>query len=132
MPRFLAFPDAEAAVGTALRAAGIAGGRVHSSLPSNPVKPFLIVKRLPIGRPAIAQVLDAPYIQYEAWGNTKSEAHDLAQAARVAIHELQGTTSYGAFITGVEDELGPGWLPDPVTDTDRYIGAVRLYDRPAA
>jgi hypothetical protein len=133
MSEYDVFPDAEAIAGWAMRTAGVTGGRVYSSIPNSPAFPLTILKRIG-GQPAERHRLDAPRLQVEVWGTKKSEALDGAQLARSVIHSLEGqsvTTGAGApvnaFITGVTDDLGLFWSPDPPTDRDRYIFGVRLY-----
>lgn len=122
------FPDIEAMAGKILRDAGVAAGRVYSSVPSNPTWPLVTFSRLG-GIPAVERRLDRARIQIESWGTNKSEARLLAEAARKAIHSAEGTAvpSFAGFITGVEDELGLTFLPDPPTGRDRYIFAVAIY-----
>lgn len=134
MTRYHVFPDAEAIATHVIREADIEGvNGVYTSLPNNPDYAVVIAKSLP-SRPAERHRLARARIQVEAWGNSKSEAHDIAQEARVALHEAEGQTfdvddgaPVDAFITGVDDVLAPGWMPDPVTNKDRYIFIVHLY-----
>lgn len=122
------FPDIEAMAGKVLRDAGVSGGRVYSSIPNNPTWPIVTYSRLG-GIPPIERKLDRARIQIESWGNNRAEARDGAEAARKAIHQAEGTAvpSFAGFITGVEDELGLIFLPDPPTGRDRYIFAVAVY-----
>lgn len=133
MTDFQVFPDAEAAVGTAIRAANIPGigGRVYSSVPKSPTFPLIVVRRIG-GRPTVRQSLDTAHIQIDVWGRNKGEAHDAAQLARVALHRAEGTVQRDAFITAVEDSLGLSWQPDPDTDRDRYILGAYVSTRPSA
>jgi len=129
MPRYQEFPDAEAVTSVALRAAGLAvAQRVYSGIPKVPTYPLLVVQRLG-GVPAERHHLDRARIQVDAWANSKDEAHDAAAEARVALHELEGTsvTSPDAYITAVVDSLGLSWAPDPITDRDRYLFAVEIF-----
>jgi hypothetical protein len=122
------FPDIEGMAGKVMRDAGVASGRVYSSLPTSPVWPLVTFSRLG-GIPAVERRLDRARIQVETWGNNKGEARSLAEAARLALHKAQGTAvpSFAGFITGVEDELGLIFLPDPPTGKDRYVFAVGIY-----
>lgn len=126
-----ALPDSEALASSVLRTQ--LSARVYSSIPSNPTFPLMTVKRIG-GIPADRVRLDRARLQIDVWGNSKSEARDLADAARVVLHAMENKTyrvSAGAVVdavvTGVEDELGLSWQPDPVTDKDRYILGVALY-----
>lgn len=133
MAKVDAFPDAEALVSYELRTQIPAN--VYSSLPRTTTLPLplLIIKRIG-GTPPVRERLDRASIQVDSWGTTKSEARDLADAARVKLHAMEGkvmTTGAGypvnGVITGVTDVLGLVWVPDPPTDHDRYIFSVNVY-----
>lgn len=132
MPTVDLFPDAEAIASTIMRA-GVSGARVYSSIPSkDPEYPLAIVQRTG-GSPATPRRLDAADLQIDVWGTSKSEARLLAAQLRKALKEAEGTlvtlsTGATAFVTGMEDILGPTWLPDPVNPPrDRYTFTVRLF-----
>lgn len=123
-------PDAEAIAFEVLDGEGLSA---HGRIPDSPTWPLLTVQRLG-GIPAERHWLDTARIQVSAWGGddrdtARAEARDLADAARAALHGAEGTAvaSAGAFVTGVEDDLGLAYLPDPQTGRDRYVFAVRLY-----
>lgn len=126
-----ALPDVEAIVAYELRTT--LSARVYSSIPRDPVWPLITVKRIG-GLPRDRARLDGPSLQIEVWGNSKAEARDLADAARVKLHAMEPkvcTTGAGypvnATITGVADTLGLTWLPDPVTNRDRYLFGVTVF-----
>lgn len=130
---YAALPDAEAVVGWWLRSKSIASGRVYSSVPTTPTYPLVVVQRIG-GQPAVRQKLDKARIQLAVWGNSKSEARDLADAARLALLDLEGKSvliangaPVDAFVTAVDDDLGLFWIPDPVTDKDRYMFGVAVF-----
>jgi hypothetical protein len=92
------------------------------------------------GTPAEKHAIDAPRIQIEAWGASKSEGTetsksdvlDYARDAWRTILELEGETvelsnGEAVFIAGVMPEMGLQWLPDPPTGRPRYIGSFRIY-----
>lgn len=127
------FPDAEAFVGWAIRDAGIPGlNGVYSSIPKSPPANYAVIRRIG-GVPNERHRLDQPNLQIDVWAVDKATGHDLAQAARVAVHELEGGT-YGVFdscpvaivVTAVTDSLGLSFIPDPTTHKDRYIFGLRL------
>lgn len=122
------FPDAEAVVTTRLRAELTVP--VFTELPHDAEATVVTVRRIG-GLPAVRQRLDAAEIQVDVWGITKAEAHDVAQAARVALMETGNTVvSYdggSAAVTGVDDSSGMAWLPDPTSKRERYTFTVRLY-----
>jgi hypothetical protein len=131
--RFLTMPDAEQIAGDWLRGYGLAcEDRVYSSLPAKKEFSLLTVKRI-YGTPAVKQVLDSAVLDAQAWGNSKTEAHNLAQEARVALLEMEGQEIDGAIVTAVVDEPGQGirYVEDPPTGKDRYVFAVRVFSHVA-
>lgn len=124
------FPDAEAMVITTLKDAGICSGRIYSSRPRTVVLPLIVVQRLG-GVPSDRRYADNPSIQCDVWGNNKSEARSIAQAARTAIHQAEGDLfeEFAGYILAVEDWTGLTFLPDPISKEDRYIFAVQLTTR---
>lgn len=124
MTLFETFPDCEAVVAHAIRGAAIAGvGGVYSSVPRDPPDNYVVVTRLG-GVPAERHHLDEARIQIDAWATSSTLAHDIAQAARVAVMELEGRTvshPVAAFIAAVDDAGGLTFLPDPTSGKDRYL-----------
>lgn len=137
-PLFLALPDVEAAVGKLLRDAGVASGRVYSSIPRTPTYPLLVVQRVG-GVPAEKHKLDSASIQIDAWARLpseasgvggKAEARDLAELARRTLYtngEGAYVTAFDCQITAIEDELGFRFLPDSESKRDRYLFSVRVF-----
>lgn len=127
------FPDIEAVVSGWLRDGNISGigTRWYSSIPGTPTYPLGRIQRVG-GLPAVRQYLDAANIQVEVWGESKSEARDIAAAARVRLLRLTGqsvTDPVIAFVSAVEDALGLSWRPDPETGKDRYLFSVIVFAR---
>lgn len=131
MSDFETFPDAEALVATELRDAAISAGGVFSSIPKAPTFPLITVKRIG-GLPLERHAFDRARIQIDVWGTTKSEAFDIATAARLVCHRMETQAFTGAFVAGVVDDLGLTWQPDPLTSRDRYIFGVAVILRFAA
>jgi hypothetical protein len=133
MPGVLDLPNVEAAVNIGLQAAGL---RAYSSLPKTPTFPSIVTYRAG-GRPAEKHALDAPRIQFEAWGDTSTSKTALWNYAREAWREaleLEGETvelsdGEAVFISAVEPEIGLQWLPDPPTGRPRYIASFRVTAR---
>lgn len=141
MVRFNTLPNLEAVASVALRSASIDGLQgVHSSVPSSPAYPLIIVQRLG-GQPAVRQYLDQARIQVDVWGGargdgpgapTKSDILDIAQEARTTLLELEGATindPVSVFVSAVEDASGLSWLPDPASGRDRYVFSMWIYGR---
>lgn len=126
------FPDAEALISKVIR--DELGARVYSSIPNNPTYPLITVRRIG-GIPSQRVRLDNADLQFDVWGNTKSEARLLAAQARQAAFLAEGT-SYdtddgypaSAVVTGLQDILGLTWLPDPlVPKLNRYTFGLRIF-----
>lgn len=103
--------------------------RIHTELPAKPVYPLGLLSRIPGSAPVVRKHLDVARIQGEGWGNTKVEARLTAAMLQAALHELPGLRDLGT-VTAVEDSLGLGWLPDPVTEKPRYVFEVLVYAHP--
>lgn len=131
-PLFLPMPDVEASAARLLREAqfNAVPVRAYSSLPNTPTYPLCVVQRFG-GRRSEKHKLDAPRIQIDVWGTSKSEARDLAELAERTLLEAGETHRFVSEdecqITSVEEELGPTFQPDPVSKRDRYVLTVRIY-----
>lgn len=128
MVAYSRFPDVEAMVGSALRAANVCGGRCYSSIPRDPTWPLAVSQRLG-GTPADSRRLDQASIQVDIYGETKSQARLEADKARLALHNVEGDLFYTqmGYITAVVDSSGLTFLPDPLTNRDRYTFTVLVY-----
>ena len=84
------------------------------------------------GVPSLAIRVDNPRIDVDVFADTKESAHDLAQQARAAVHEMPSGdfTDAGAVVANVTDELGLAYIPDPDTRAPRYVFALRLAVHP--
>lgn len=84
------------------------------------------------GVPEIPYRLDHPRLDIDCYAESKTAAHDLAQIARVAIHDLPDVdySSMGAVVSHVADETGFQWLPEQISNAARYIFTVALSVHP--
>lgn len=127
--RAVIFPDSEAVAVTGLRAqdldarTDLVGWRAGDSR--------VVVTRIG-GVPSLPFRIDNPRLDVDCYADSKEAAHDLAQQARVALHELPNGdhTALGAVVSHVTDDTGLQWLPDPDTSAARYTFAVRLSVHP--
>lgn len=123
------FPDAEAAVSTALRTAGF---RCYSSIPKKaPQYPLIRIARVG-GTPLDRHSHDVADLQLDVYGTTKSEARLYASQARTAVHGAESSTvaltSGDAWISGVQDISGLMWLPDTSNvPINRYVLNLRVF-----
>lgn len=129
-PTLTRIPYAEALVAQWLRVN--MGRPVYSSLPAQPNWPVLVVKLIGSSSP-VREWLWSPRLQVESWGTNKTEAFHLIEEARRWIIDMAGRTfSTGAgaaddaVVNDADDDFGIMWLPDPVTNRDRYILGVTL------
>ena len=67
--------------------------------------------------------LQQPLIQTDVWGKTKALAAALALAVQTAGRQLSTgqRTTVGTAVIAVGDVSQKRWLPDPTTNTPRYI-----------
>ena len=125
---YLPFPDVEAVMCTVLKEAGVAAGRIGSGIPPDPVFPLCVVQRLG-GLPPEKRKLDAARIQVDTWGDSKEDAYDTAEAARLAVFNSEGQIyqEYSAMVTSVLPESALIWAPDPELGRPRYHFTVMAY-----
>ena len=91
----------------------------------NPMSTRLVlVPRL--GGPKRDIVTDGATIGVECFAPTHSGALELAQLARGIIEALPGKTISGLPVYRVQEFAGPAMLPDPDSDTPRYVFTVRV------
>ena len=138
---FAVFPDAEYLAVRILKddATGVFSPftpRIGTKLPADPdwVHGVVQVQRVG-GVPTQRRWLDHPNIQVDVWAETKADAHDIAQRARVCLFRAEGKIIYKdvtrlAVITGVDDALGMHWEFDPLSLKPRYTFAVYFTDHP--
>jgi hypothetical protein len=110
------FPDVERVLVQGLT--GKVAATVRADVPNPRVLPFVLVRRT--GGVAVSEVIDNALVTVEAWAVKRTDAAALAQATRTQIHALQGVTVDGTLVGRVRDVGGPGRLPDPDTDDERY------------
>jgi hypothetical protein len=65
-------------------------------------------------------VTDSATVTFDAWAQTPSAAHDLAQEVRAAVHDLPGSVIGQMTVYRVQEFGGPANLPDPVSNQPRY------------
>lgn len=144
MAEYLDLPNIEAAVNAILKADGI---RAFSSIPGDAADldpdvdeaaqphayPLAVTARLG-GAGGERHALDGARVQVDAWGTNKATALDLIGRVWRLLHEaepskIELTDGEVVWISGVDDETKPQWLPDPRTTRDRYIASFAIYAR---
>lgn len=67
----------------------------------------------------------------EAWAETKQEAWDTIVAAVASLETgLDAALVEGGVVSAAEQETGIAWIPDPETQTPRYLTTVRVTVHP--
>lgn len=71
--------------------------------------------------------VDKPLIEFEVYGPTKNAAHVLANAARKALLATIGKQIGANFVSDVEEQDGPRWMPDYLyRGANRYLCVIEL------
>ncbi|MFF8375056.1 hypothetical protein ACF07V_02820 [Streptomyces sp. NPDC015661] len=71
--------------------------------------------------------VDKPLIEFEVYGPTKNAAHVLANAARRALLATIGKQLGANFVSDVEEQDGPRWMPDYLyRGANRYLCVIQL------
>ncbi|MER5208512.1 hypothetical protein [Streptomyces sp. NPDC002825] len=71
--------------------------------------------------------VDKPLIEFEVYGPSKNAAHVLANAARRALLATIGKQLGANFVSDVEEQDGPRWMPDYLyRGANRYLCVIQL------
>lgn len=76
--------------------------------------------------------LDRAVLDVNAWATTKQQASLMIRTALAALHDMaQHHGSFGV-VSGVDDILGPQWVPDDsrTPTLPRYLASVAVYAHP--
>lgn len=92
--------------------------------------PVVAVTLGPSGGPSVKAVTASRGLDVDVLAATKGEARDLAALVSAHLLAAQGSTRPGAQIYEVA-ESSLIWLPDPVTNTPRYVLVMSMVVRPA-
>lgn len=99
---------------------------VGTRKPTTFTPPVVAVRRA--GGLSDAITIDRPRLDVQVWHTDDAKAHDLAQLCRALLFAMPGT---GGVIR-VRDFLGPTPIPDPDTQSPRYLFTVELHMRGVA
>lgn len=83
-------------------------------------RPVEFARVLGVGGTRRDPVTDVPTLAVEAWADTRSRAATLAQELRACLYSLEGVTLGGFTVQDVVEFAGPGDLPDPLSNQNRY------------
>lgn len=118
MDRFRVVPIVNRNVESAL------GIPVVTSIPEN--RPARFIRTLNTGGFPRDAVTDVRRVTVEAWGTSKVEAEQDADAVRKLLDSWSGTVVDGAKISAVNHIQLPTDYPDPVTKTPRFVLTTEL------
>lgn len=126
MTAFVAFPDAEIALLDYLRAS-IPGVVCNVEIPeSYDASQGVYIRVRRIGGQTMFPVQDMPVYDVEAYGPTR----DAASAALNEVLSHMAVARYRPAVTGVFGRLsiitGPQYVPDPVTEEDRWQSLITI------
>ena len=109
----------------------LVGTRIATRSHSTPAYPYVRLQRIG-GTAAVRNRLDAARLQAEAYGADEASASTTARTLLAALLAMEGYTTASVTVTGVEEELGPQWLPDDVRTpaTPRFVLGVSVYLHP--
>lgn len=124
-----AFPDVEKLVVDVLKAdPALAGVTVAVQAPTgfDGTQSAVLVNRR--GGAWIGDLhVDKPLMEFEVYGPSKNAAHVLANAARRALLATIGKQIGVNFVSDVEEQDGPRWMPDYLyRGANRYLCVIQL------
>ncbi|SFY28877.1 hypothetical protein SAMN02787144_1016106 [Streptomyces atratus] len=67
-------------------------------------------------------------LDFHAWAETESGAHDLCALVRTLVHAISGIRG-GVAVYWVSEVGGPQWLPDSESGQPRYAVAFEVHMR---
>jgi len=130
-------PSAERLViGRLLEAPALVDGRIADRFDEIQVFPAIVVPGLVGGGVVLAPVWDGGRVQLNAYADTKLEALDVAQDARVRLLTTPGGVKQWppdgtvlGVVSAITETLAPLWSPEPESGRPRYTFEVRVYAR---
>lgn len=106
------------------------GKSIYLAMPSAAPNPAAIITRVGGAPRATELPTDVARISIDCFGRTRAEAHALAAAIAAAYDDLSYSGPYvaadGTRLMNAE-VVGLLWLPDPATDTARYVIDALVY-----
>lgn len=100
------------------------GTSIFLAMPASSPLPALVLSRVGGAPRASSDVPeDAARMTFNCWGTTRTQC---GQIARTLMAELENLSQTGGFVSGdarlvAAQVLNMFWLPDPESDTARYI-----------
>ena len=138
MSEVVTLPDAQAMVVRVLKAAGIAGGRIHGALPASPAYPLVLTEHANADLfDQRSGTLEGARIQTDCYAATsEKEARDLAYAVDSELRATMGSVrntddSLIGWVSAIVRVSGPTHLVEPGTSRQRYTMEHVVYGRAA-
>jgi hypothetical protein len=122
----IAFEDAEAVAVQHLLTV-LTDVHVSTDVPSTRPSQFVTVERA--GGVRRNLISDSAVLIIQAWADNKPDAYDLVKLVRAHVHAMPGAFVDGVWVYRVDEIAGPGYVPDPDTNTPRYQFTVQLHLR---
>ena len=108
----------------------IGENRVSTTLPEQAPLPRIRVT-LAGGTIAVRGWLYSHRIGIEAWADDKDTAWNALSAAIASLETgLDAALVEGGVVSAIDQETGIAWIPDPETQTPRYLTTVRVTVHP--
>ena len=100
------------------------GKSIYLAMPVGAPKPALVASRVGGGpHPRGDLPHDIARMQFDAWGTTRAQASTIAYTLIGELDSLSRTSGFtaGNATLASATVLGLRWLPDPESDTPRYV-----------
>lgn len=120
----IVFQDAEALLVQYL--ATITDAHVSTDVPDPRPDTFVTVQRAGGGMANL--ITDAPVLIIQAWAQSKEDAYDLCKLIRAHVNAL-ARNGLVDWANRVDEAAGPGYLPDPDSETPRYQLTIQILVR---
>jgi hypothetical protein len=102
----------------------LGANRVSTEVPANATLPRVRVTLIG-GTVLVRSWLYRTRVSIEAWGTGKDEAWEVLTTAVASLEQsLDGALVEGGVVTAVDQETGATWVPDPESNTPRYLATV--------
>lgn len=96
------------------------------------VMPAKMVRVSLTGGSRANMVTDRPQLTVECWAGSTVDASELARVCQGLMHAAGGTSVGDIWVRKVEEVGGVQFLPDPDTNSPRYLFTVRWHVRGTA
>lgn len=110
----------------------VTAGNIRTALPSSPSYPYVLVTLA--GGDLVWPALDDSAVQIDTYdlADQKDTNNTLARTVRAAINAIANDVVAAGTLASSSEEIGPQWLPDPVSvpPLARYTQRHRILTHP--